>query len=294
MSDFVLRQQDSISYLVCERFEREGFIAVFSTRLGGVSPLPDGALNLGFTSEDSEENVIENRRRFFGAIGAGGRRIVTMCQVHGGDTAVVFGERSGEGEGKEAGSSVSRDAFLGAPKCDGIITASPSLLLGVQTADCLPILIVDPDTRVAAAVHAGWRGTAARVVERALARMRLEFGVETDACFAALGPSARSCCYEVGPDVAQVFKKSLGYASRFLIGQPGGRVHLDVPAANRQQLLFAGIAENNILESEYCTMCRPDLFFSYRREKETGKVGRLLGVVGNGGGVSREPQSGGK
>lgn len=143
MSDFVLRQQNSISYLVCERFEREGFIAAFSTRLGGVSPLPDRALNLGFTSEDSEENVVENRRRFLSVIGAGGRRIVTMYQVHGGDTAVVFGERDGVGAEKEAGKM---PAVPGTPKCDGIITASPSLLLGVQAADCLPILIADPDT----------------------------------------------------------------------------------------------------------------------------------------------------
>lgn len=279
MSDFQLRQQDNISYLVCERLEQECFIAAFSTRTGGVSSLPTEALNLGFFSGDAEENVRENRRRFLAAIGASDRRLVTMHQVHGGETVAVSSQSAGRASANSAGKM---PALPGTPKCDGIITADPALLLGVQAADCLPILIADPDTRVVVAVHAGWKGTAARVVERTLARMRLEFGVETDGCFVAMGPSARVCCYEIGPDVVQIFKKSFGYAKQLLIEQPNGRVHLDIPAANCQQLLYAGVAENNVFVSEYCTMCRPDLFFSYRREKESGRVGRLLGVIGEG------------
>src|SRR5205085_2117091 len=140
-----------LAYLTCEPLEEAGFTNAFSTRLGGTSPLPKDALNLTNFKGDSPENVAENRRRFLKAIGAEGATVVTARQTHSTDRCFI----------KSADQA--RD-FRG--QCDALATRAAGVLLGIQTADCLPILIADTETGVAAAVHAGWRGTAGRITER--------------------------------------------------------------------------------------------------------------------------------
>ena len=162
-------------------------------------------------------------------------------------------------------------------------TRFTGVMLGIQTADCLPILIGDPKTRAIAAVHAGWRGTAGRITERTVADLMQGYGADPRACIAALGPAACAECYEVGPDVIEVYKKEFGYWRNLIVNaKENGKAHLDITAANVQQLAFCGFDPDRIHVAPYCTMHQNDLFFSYRREgggRPSG-VGRLLSVIG--------------
>ena len=254
----------------------------FSTRPGGVSLLDDEkVLNLGFTKWDSSENVLENRRRFQSALGASDLKLISLKQIHS-DVIHLF------------------DAAPAEPcRGDASTTNRPGLLLGVQTADCVPILLVDPIKRAVAAVHAGWRGTLQRIVTKAIGKMQMEFGSKPADLLAAIGPSIGGCCYEVGTEVATQFLSQFAEASdwfdefrtgdepnpiQWLNRMPPGHqpppqnVLLDLKKANRAQLLGAGLGASNIFVSDLCTACRRDLLFSYR--KEGAQSGRLVSVIG--------------
>jgi YfiH family protein len=193
--------------------------------------------------------------------------------------------------------------FSSAPKepCSGdaAISNAPDLLLGIQTADCVPILLLDPKKRAVAAVHAGWRGTFQRIVEKTIGRMKMEFQSNPGDLLAAIGPAIGGCCYEVGTEVAAAFHSQftnapdwfvelrtgdepnpLQWLNRFPPGHqpPPKSVRLDLRKANRAQLLLAGLNSQNIFVSELCTACRPDLLFSYR--KQGSESGRMMSVIG--------------
>src|SRR5262249_46261193 len=174
------------------------------------------------------------------------------------------------------------------PKCDALLARVDRVLLAVQTADCLPILIGDARTGAMAAIHAGWRGTAARITERTVADLMRILGVNPRDAVAALGPVACGRCYEVGPEVVDRFKKEFGYWKKLVkpIGS-GDKAYLDIRAANIQQLEFCGFTPDRIHIAPYCTMHQNELFFSYRLEGGGGTrpVGRLLSVIGREGGV---------
>jgi len=254
----------------------------FSTRPGGVSQLEgQPVLNLGYMEWDTHENVAENRRLLQAALRAENFALSPLKQIH----------------------SDAIRLFCAAPalacKGDASLTNRQGLLLAVQTADCVPILLVDPKKRAVAAIHAGWKGTLARIAEKAVGRLRLEFGSKPADLFAALGPSIGPCCYEVGADFVTKFTAQFADASEYfdeprtgdepnplqwLSMMPPGHqppprnVHLDLPKANRAQLLAAGLCPQNIFLSGLCTACRTDLFFSHRREGALS--GRLMTVIG--------------
>jgi purine-nucleoside/S-methyl-5'-thioadenosine phosphorylase / adenosine deaminase len=258
----------------------------FSTRAGGASSLEGKpALNLGFTEWDERERVAANREKFLAAQGASEMPLVAMRQFHSDVIHVVAGPTTDT------------------PKADALITSTPGLLLGVQTADCVPILLADTRRRVVAAIHAGWRGTLARIAVKTLGRMRMEFGTRPRDVVAAIGPAIGRCCYEVGPEVAQAFAAQFPAAADWFDGPfeqlahgegplwlpwltmmppghvpPPPRVQLDLRASNRWQLINAGVPEKQIAASDLCTACRTDLLFSYRREG--AKTGRLMAVIG--------------
>ncbi len=254
----------------------------FSTRPGGVSLLNnEKVLNLGFTEWDTKENVLENRRRFQSALGASNLKLISLKQIHS-DVIQLF-------------DSAPSEICQG----DASITNRPALLLGVQTADCVPILLVDPRKRAVAAVHAGWRGTLARIVVKAIGQMQMQFQCNPADLLAAIGPSIGGCCYEVGTEVATQFLSQFSEApewfDEFRTGDepnpiqwlnmmppghqpPPKNVLLDLRKANRDQLLGAGLRAPNIFVSDLCTACRRDLLFSYR--KEGPQSGRLLSVIG--------------
>ena len=247
----------------------------------------DGArvLNLGPTEWDTSEAVEANRAAFLRALGSRHAALVRLRQRH---TDVIHRV----------------DSPPGTPlRGDALLTRSPELLLAVQTADCVPILLADRRRRAVAAVHAGWRGTLARIAEKTLGRMRMEFDTRAEDVVAAFGPSIGGCCYEVGPEVAQAFAAQFAEAREWFEGPferlaggdnpapfpwlsmtpPGHeaaapRVRLDLHAANRRQLEAAGVPSGQIVSSALCTACRTDLLFSHRRER--GRTGRLMAVIG--------------
>ena len=256
-----------VPYLVCEPLERAGFLNAFSTRKGGVSPLPSDSLNLAQFKGDSKENVFENRRRFLTAIDAEQATVVTAVQTHSIERLAIGSLDQAHGP---------------QPGCDAMTSQLRGVLLAIQTADCLPVLIGDPVTGTMAAIHAGWRGTAGRITERTVADL-MQLGVNPRNAIAALGPAACAECYEVGQDVISRYKKEFGYwRSLFADLREDGKAHLDIYAANIQQLIFCGFAEERIHVAEHCTMHENEMFFSYRREGggQPSVVGRLLSVIG--------------
>jgi YfiH family protein len=275
-SAFVMRERNiptedakvSIATLVCEPLLQAGFVNAFSTRFGGVSKLPSSALNLGYFQGDEQENVAENRRRFLRAIGTEHARIITARQTHSTDRCTIESQEQAQGP---------------RPECDALLTRMTGALIGVQTADCLPILIGDTRSGAMAAIHAGWRGTAGRITERTVADLMLGQGVNPRDCIAALGPAACAECYEVGDDVIDRYKKEFRYwRDLFINFKENGKAHLDIRAANVRQLGFCGFSEDRIHVADYCTMHQNELFFSYRRERtaQPGGVGRSLSVIG--------------
>ena len=264
---FVWREKDGVRVAVCAPLEHEGFANAFSTRLGGISPMPHAALNLAGFDEDAAENIHENRRRFLRLLD--GEWTLAVCwQVHGADVRVVRGVE---------------DALSDEDRCDGLITRAPRVLLSVKSADCVPVILGDMRTGACASVHAGWRGTVAGIVPRALERMRVEFGTDPTDVRTAIGPAALACCYEVGHEVIDAFRERFADADELLTPTREGHARIDLHLANRRQLIEAGVSAERIHAAPLCTMCRTDLFFSYRREKSLyGRTGRLLSVIGRG------------
>jgi len=251
--------------IVCEPLEREGFANAFSTRGGGVSPFPEASLNLAGFDQDSAENIHENRRRFFSVLG-GEWQLAACWQVHGRDVLVVRSTPDPRSEREH---------------CDALATDLRGVLLGVKTADCVPIIVGDPRTGACAAVHAGWRGTLARIVNHALARMREEFGTDPGDVRAALGPAALGCCYEVGAEVVEPLRANFSDADSLFTPTSEGHALVDLHEANRRQLVESGVAPERVHTLPLCTMCRPDLFFSYRQDRKLyGRTGRLLSIIG--------------
>jgi YfiH family protein len=261
----------------------------FSTRGGGFSRVYGGkALNLGFTKQDSRGAVERNRAAFLSQLGAvTGKKpwpLVTIRQIHSDLIHCV--------------TRLPEEPLVG----DGLITRVPGILLAIQTADCLPVILVDTKQRAVGVFHAGWRGTVKRIVEKGVGEMRRYFGTLPRDIKAAIGPGVHGCCYDVGPEVRQQFESQFAYAEDlfreveesnpvrekypllFLTARAPGhselrtKIFLDLVEANRRQLIDVGVSPRNISASPLCTASRPDLLFSYRAEK--GVTGRMMGVVG--------------
>ena len=271
----------------------------FSTRTGGFSrAYGKRDLNLGFTKDDARATVERNRAAFLGGLAAAGGRtgegarpsksrpwqLITLRQIHSDIIHPV-------------------DSEPGAPLSgDGLITATPGLLLGILTADCLPVILVDPKHHAVGVFHAGWRGTVKRIVEKGVGEMQRGFGTRPGDLKAAIGPGVGGCCYEVGEEVRTKFESQFSYAAKlfrevkesdpvrekypllFLNARAPGhgelppKIFLDLAEANRRQLLSVGVPAKSIESLALCTSCHTDLLFSYRAEK--GGTGRLMGVAG--------------
>ena len=268
---FYWRERDGVRALICEPLEDDGFTNAFSTRLGGVSPMPENSLNLAGFNEDDAENIYENRRRFL-KLFEGEWTLAGCWQVHGVDVRVV----RAEAEAKPTPGVLGDDQH-----CDALISHTAKILLAVKTADCVPILLGDVTTGAFAAVHAGWRGTSGSIVIQAIRQLQKEYGARPGNIRAAIGPAATVCCYEVGGDVIGKFRENFSDADSLLEPTREGHARIDLHKANSNQLISAGVPGERIHTAPFCTMERTDLFFSYRREKALhGRVGRLMSVIG--------------
>ena len=251
--------------LVARALEEKGFANGFSTRIGGVSDFPENSLNLAGYHEDSAENIEENRRRFLRLFDKD--FLLASCwQVHGADVRVI---------------KTLEDARDGNHKFDALVSDAENVLVGVKTADCVPVLIGDPKTKAFAAIHAGWRGTVNSIVARAIEKMRRVYGTNPENLICAIGPAACGRNYEVGQDVIDEFAEKFSTGGKLFTKTREGHALVDLHLANKEQLLSNGVSEKNISVAPFCTMERTDLFFSYRQEKKLyGKTGRLMSVIG--------------
>jgi len=282
----------------------------FSTRGGGFSrAYGNGDLNLGFTKDDTRAAVERNRAAFLRELRGKGHKdpasrtgarkvpswpLITLRQIH---SDIIRPVDSMPPDSTQP-DSTQEEPLSG----DGMITATPGLLLGIQTADCLPVTLVDAKRRVVGVFHAGWRGTVQRIVEKGVGEMHRLFGARPRDLKAAIGPGIHDCCYVVGEEVRIKFESQFEYGASlfrevkesdpvrekypllFLSARAPGHsdlpknIFLNLVEANRRQLLSAGVPAKSIEASPLCTNCRPDLLFSYRAEK--GKTGRMMAVVG--------------
>ncbi len=262
-------------------------------------------LNLGYTQGELRTRVKENRSGFFRALGARAFQLAEVHQIHSTMIYRVAHGKRGKLEYLPCGHPPASKLRARLPEGDALLTDEPGILLAVRSADCVPILVADPNGKAVAAIHAGWKGMLGGIVEKTVGEMRRLFGLRPGALIAAIGPSIRDCCYEVGeelhssfcgrfPEGEKFFRKPSDdessverspYSPPFLSFAPPGhgpdpaaQWHLDLVAVARYQLRRAGLAESKIRAADFCTSCRNDLFFSYR--KEGSRTGRMMSVIG--------------
>ena len=256
--------------------------------MGGCShPYGGNALNLGFTSQDNHSAVERNRALFLRKLQPRGSKpsaLITLRQIHSDIVHTI--------------DDPPKHPLAG----DGMITDKPGMLLGILTADCIPVMLADAKRRAIGVFHAGWRGTLKRIVQKGVGEMHRHFGSEAQDIRAAIGPGIHSCCYQVGPEVRDQFQSQFVYAAKlfhetkssdvvrekypllFLTSRAPGHselptsIFLDLIEANRRQLLEVGVPAKRISSSPLCTSCRTDILFSHRAEH--GVTGRMMAVAG--------------
>jgi hypothetical protein len=248
--------------LVAEDLLERGVVAAFSGRAGGASAPPYASLNLGLRVGDEPRRVLSNRRRVATVLGLAGLPWALARQVH--SATVVRVQRAGLGQGPP-------EAKPPVAEGDGLVTAEPGVVLAALTADCAPVLLADPAARVVGAVHAGWRGLAAGVVEAGVAALA-ELGADPAATVAVVGPAVGGCCYQVGVDVRAAVGDRYPAA---LATTRSGAPSLDPARGAAEALRRAGVGEVRVAGE--CTFDLADRFFSYRRDGRA--TGRQAGLV---------------
>jgi YfiH family protein len=262
---FFWRESGGVKALVCRALEENGFVNGFSTRVGGVSAFPENSLNLSGLDIDSEENLAENRRRFL-QLFDGGYELVSSWQTHSADVRIVENIE----DSKESNQ-----------KSDALVSNLENVLIGVKTADCVPVLLGDVKTKAFAAIHAGWRGTADSIVVNSIKKMRDVYKTDPKNLICAIGAAASGKNYEVGQDVINAFEEKFSTCGKLFVQTREAHALVDLHLANKDQLLSVGVQSENIYTAPFCTIERTDLFFSYRVEKKLhGKTGRLMSVIG--------------
>ena len=230
-----------------------GLIAGFTTRVSGASPPPWQGLNLSFDVGDTRKNVERNRKMVLDHLGWRGA-LVLPRQVHGSEVLEID-------EPVEPGSL----------EGDALFSQTPNILLGILVADCVPLLLAAAQGTAVGCVHAGWRGTAQGIAGKAIEEIGSSLRIDPGDLFVAIGPCIGPCCYEVDEPVVRAV--SLACPG----GLPASRT-VDLQEANRRQLIAAGVRPDRIEILRLCTACRPDLFFSYRRD--SGRTGRIMAFIG--------------
>ena len=241
-------------YITIPDFEKIGGIRhAFTTRRNGL-----GARNNGIRQASDWHPVA-------GAFGIRPDHLITVNQVHGENIITI--DAQGLVDGRTDPRTVEADAM---------ITNARGIAIGVETADCVPILLFDPHVPAVAAVHAGWRSTVKKIVQKVVKRMREEFGSDPSAMIAAIGPAIGPECYEVDEPVMTSVRDAFSFWEDIAKPNGDGRWSLDLVKANRLELMQIGLSEKNILSLGLCTSCRRDLFYSFRAE---GRTGRMLSVI---------------
>ncbi len=254
-----LEAKDGIPYFENPELKKLGWVIHgFLTRQGGRSLSPYHSLNISFSNGDEKKTVSSNRDRITEAFGFDRNRLVLLKQMQLDGILTLKG---------------AAEANPSPLKCDAMITDIPNQFLGIRTADCIPIFVVDRKRRVVAAIHAGRQGTALQITKKALRKMKEELGCSEKNLLITLGPSIGPCCYEIDE---KVFLKEW---EPFSIGKGMGKWMVDLARINIAQLEEEGIKGNQIYRVDLCTRCHNDLFFSYRGEGRTGRQLSFIGII---------------
>lgn len=264
-TDTMINSDVAITVAQAEKLEA---VMAFSVRTGGQSPPPLDSLNFSVAQGDSQENVRHNLSVFCSSVGIDPAGIATCRQVHGDDIAVID-------EVPDA-----------TPRVDAIVSTRPSVFPAIRTADCVPVLLLDPVNKISAAVHAGWRGTVLGITGKVVRLLMQDYGTNPGTLVASLGPAIGPCCYEVDDAVLVPFRENVPNADEFIhmTAVPGSGTssrksyRLDLEAANHAALVALGVSAENIHPAGQCTCCNSSLFFSYRRDGT--RSGRHIAVVG--------------
>lgn len=224
-----------------------------------------GEKSIGFVDEKVRDTIQRHRQELAEVVGFNIDCLVTGQQVHSAHIGVVTLKDKGRG-------AMDKESRL--PETDALVTDEEGICLMVLSADCVPIILYDPMRRVIAAIHAGWRGTVARIVMETVQMMQVRFQCSPANILAGIGPSIGKCCFEVGAEVAQVFDSIFPLTENIIYeSKKSGKYFIDLWEANRRQLLDAGVRYEHIEVAGMCTVCHPDHFFSYRRDSE--RAGRF-------------------
>ncbi|MCC6442266.1 MAG: peptidoglycan editing factor PgeF [Armatimonadetes bacterium] len=237
--------------------------AAFSTRRGGVSQGRYASLNMGLHVGDRPEDVVENRRRFLSAAGMEPAHMVAAEQVHGDIPCPVDAGMRGRG---------AFDAASALPGVDALLTDAPGVPLTLYFADCVPVFLFDPCRPAVAVAHAGWKGLASGVIRNTLAAMRRHYHTQPADCRAAVGPAIGPCCYEVGPEVVTAIGNAGIGSEETALSQKREKHRIDLPGLARLCLVASGVPEGSIELSHDCTACRRERFYSFRRDRTTGRM----------------------
>jgi len=249
---FEIHETNGLNWLTSSQLS--GIRHGFSTRKGGVSLPPWDSLNLGVGRGDDPSAVLENYRRFFQVIEIPVERAVLSKQIH--ETAVRICTGADAGKGLFS----SRDYTA-----DALVTNEPDLPLVVFSADCGIILLHDPVQKAVGAVHAGWRGCAAGILEKAIQTMAEAYGSRPENIRASIGPCIGQCCFETDYDVPEAMLAALGNEASPYLEQRGPKWHVDLSGLNRQWLLHAGLSPEHMDSCEICSACHPELLWSHRK-----------------------------
>ncbi len=261
MPPFQLRTREDSSFFLCVPLLSVGLLVATSTRHEQEHAASRGAF---------QGTRAASFARFLRALGVSERPLITLRQRHTHECLILDSDARDVSRWRDE-----------PPVGDAVATRCGEIVLGIHTADCAPIFLVDMRTRARAAIHAGWRGTLGRIVERTFQKMAAHFGTRPEDCHAAIGPAIGPCCYEVGPEVLDLFRREFPYAEQIILSpKASGHAHLDIVEANIRQLLACSIPGAQIYASRLCTACHPELFFSHRRDSRQGRrIGRMLSVI---------------
>lgn len=253
-----LKSKGGLSYFENPEMGQWGWVLHgFLTRQGGVSLPPHDSLNVSFSDGDHKKNISLNRGRIASAFGFSPDQLVLLKQMQL-DGILILKDPA--------------DAHPGPLEYDALITGTPNQFIGILTADCIPILVVDRKKKVISAVHAGRQGTALGIAKKVLKKMKEEWDCASKDLLVTLGPSIGPCCYEIDE---KVFRKEW---EPFSVAKGRGKWMVDLARINRGQLEEEGIKEDQIYRVDLCTCCHKDIFFSYRGEGQTGRQLSFIGI----------------
>lgn len=249
---FRLKTSGMLQYFTIDEFEKTGLVKhCFSTRCGGVSENEFKSLNLRMNSGDKIENILQNYKIICDEIGINFEDLVFSKQVHD-DKIYIVGKN-------DCGNGITKPQKF--ESADALMTGEAGVPLAVFGADCVPVYFLDTKKRVIALAHSGWKGTVLRIAEKTVSKMIKEFSSNPEDILVAIGPSIRVCDFEVGDEVADIFRSEFGES----VLEKHNKYHVNMQKAIKLQLEGVGVPDKNITDSGICTYCNPDLFFSHRK-----------------------------